>query len=301
MKPLGKRISIYISLVFLLFWVWIILGFAEVYADSTLVFDYQYSVASQKLLKTGQEFARNALLDLKLQKYVVQNGDTLFGISHYCFASVESIQRINRIMNPHNLTIGQSLYLPPLEKEKFPFQKYQLKKGDSLESIRENHHLSNWQFWRLNPQGERLKVGDVIYLPKMPGREEISLKMQLNLIRPLSGYLTSRYGTRWGRMHYGVDLAASFGTPVKAAGDGQISYAGWMGSYGLLIIINHGKVKTYYGHLSKILVRKGLFVRQGEIIGKVGATGHAYGSHLHFEVEKNGVKVNPYGYIENAN
>ncbi len=295
MKPPYKRLSRY---VFLFSGIWIISCFAVAYADPNLAFEY--SVINPKLFMAGEDFARKALLDLKLQKYVVQKGDTLFGISRYSFASVESIKSINKIINPHRLVEGQILYLPPLDKEKLALQIYQLKKGDSILAIQEAYHLTNWQFWRLNSDVGPLKIGDSIYLPKIPGREELSFKMQICLVRPLRGLLTSRYGTRWGRMHYGIDLAAPFGTPVKAAGSGHISFAGWMGSYGLLIIINHGKYKTYYGHLSKILVRKGIPVHQGEVIGKVGATGRAYGNHLHFEVEKNGVKVNPYGYIENA-
>jgi murein DD-endopeptidase MepM/ murein hydrolase activator NlpD len=102
-------------------------------------------------------------------------------------------------------------------------------------------------------------------------------------------------------MHYGLDLAAPIGTPVKAAGAGKITFVGWRGGYGLLIIINHGQYCTYYGHLSKALVIPGTKVQQGDLIAQVGATGHAYGSHLHFEVEENGTKVNPYNLIKRIN
>ena len=71
----------------------------------------------------------------------------------------------------------------------------------------------------------------------------------------------------------------------------------WLGSYGLLVKIDHGQYVTYYGHLSRILVNRGERVGQGDPIARVGSTGRAYGSHLHFEVERNGRKLNPVQFL----
>ncbi len=300
MKPLGKKLSI-ISLLGLIFLgVLIFSGFSLVYAEPNDGFHHHYRVGTQNFFVIEEDFARKALLDLKLPKYVIKKGDVLSGISRYSFTSINSIQQINKILNPHKLIAGQILYLPPPDKSQRILRRYWLRKGDSIETLLQDYHLTNWQFWRLNPGLESLKAGEMIYLPKIPPKEKRGQKLQICLMRPLRGFVTSRFGNRWGRMHYGVDFAAPFGTPVKAAENGKIVYAGWMGSYGLLVIINHGTFKTYYGHLSKIFVRKHSPVLQGEVIGKVGATGRAYGCHLHFEVERNGVKVNPYQYIEKS-
>ncbi|MEO7386080.1 MAG: peptidoglycan DD-metalloendopeptidase family protein [Gammaproteobacteria bacterium] len=97
------------------------------------------------------------------------------------------------------------------------------------------------------------------------------------------------------RAHQGVDYAAPKGTPVKASGDGKIIFRGWKGGYGNTIIVQHaGNVTTLYGHLSRFGNRGyGSRVKQGEVIGFVGATGLATAPHLHYEYRKNGVHLNP--------
>lgn len=118
-------------------------------------------------------------------------------------------------------------------------------------------------------------------------------------INPLpSGYITSRYGARWGSFHYGVDIAQDTGTPIKAADGGEIIYAGWYGDYGYMVQIDHGGgFTTVYGHCSKIYVSVGEMVYQGKKIAAVGSTGYSTGPHVHFEVRKYGSKVNPENYI----
>jgi murein DD-endopeptidase MepM/ murein hydrolase activator NlpD len=102
--------------------------------------------------------------------------------------------------------------------------------------------------------------------------------------------------TRW---HYGDDLAAPTGTPIYASRSGAVSYSGSASGYGLVIYIDHGNgIQTRYGHCSKILVKKGQKVEQGQIIGLVGATGDATGPHLHFEIRINGTPVNPMKYVK---
>lgn len=96
------------------------------------------------------------------------------------------------------------------------------------------------------------------------------------------------------RHHKGIDLAVPEGTPVVAAASGKTSFSGWQGAYGNIIIINHGKgLETAYAHLKRCLKRAGEYVRRGEKIGLVGATGNATGPHLHYEVRRDGVPVNP--------
>ncbi|MDR1247034.1 MAG: M23 family metallopeptidase [Clostridiales Family XIII bacterium] len=115
---------------------------------------------------------------------------------------------------------------------------------------------------------------------------------------PTRGRLTSRFGTRWGRMHNGIDLAASSGTAIRAADGGKVTFAGWGGSLGYLVKIDHGgNRETWYGHCSKLLVSAGDHVYQGQHIANVGSTGRSTGAHLHFEVHVNGVAKNPLNYL----
>jgi murein DD-endopeptidase MepM/ murein hydrolase activator NlpD len=117
-------------------------------------------------------------------------------------------------------------------------------------------------------------------------------------IWPASGTLTSGFGWRWGRMHEGIDIAAPTGTPISAAASGTVIYAGWMGGYGNLVVIDHGNgLATAYGHQSSIAVGSGTYVSQGQTIGYVGSTGHSTGPHVHFEVRVNGSPVDPLGYL----
>ena len=117
---------------------------------------------------------------------------------------------------------------------------------------------------------------------------------------PARGTLTSGYGWRWGRMHRGIDIAAPTGTPIVAAAPGIVTYADWnSGGYGYLVEIQHPNGSlTIYAHNSKILVRKGQTVSQGELIAKMGSTGRSSGPHLHFEIHTKGNgAVNPMAYL----
>lgn len=123
-------------------------------------------------------------------------------------------------------------------------------------------------------------------------------------VKPLSGTITSRFGSRTSpggigsTNHKGLDIASKQGTSIKAAASGTVIFAGYKGSLGNLVIIDSGKgVETYYGHCSKLCVSKGQKVKAGEKIAAVGQTGTATGPHLHFEVHVKGVAVNPQKYL----
>lgn len=117
-------------------------------------------------------------------------------------------------------------------------------------------------------------------------------------IRPVNVPVYSGYGYRWGRMHYGIDLPASIGTPIHAADGGTVTHAGWYYAYGYTVIIDHGGgFTTLYGHCSALYVSAGQRVYQGETIAAVGNTGRSTGPHCHFEIKKNGVNVNPSSYV----
>jgi len=113
--------------------------------------------------------------------------------------------------------------------------------------------------------------------------------------------LSSSFGMRrhpvLGRMraHKGVDYAARTGTPIMAAGDGRVEMAGWKSGYGKTVIINHGQGRsTLYAHMSSLgKIKRGQFVSQGSVIGRVGSTGLATGPHLHYEFRVGGKQVNP--------
>jgi murein DD-endopeptidase MepM/ murein hydrolase activator NlpD len=117
-------------------------------------------------------------------------------------------------------------------------------------------------------------------------------------IWPVNGTVVSGFGMRWGRLHEGIDITASTGTPIWAAAAGTVIHAGWLGGYGNLVVVDHGDgLATAYAHASSILVSVGQSVAQGETIALVGSTGDSSGPHLHFEVRVNGVAVDPLFYL----
>lgn len=121
-------------------------------------------------------------------------------------------------------------------------------------------------------------------------------------IWPLSGKVTSTTGNRnllgSANYHSGLDIAAPYGTNVKASDGGLVTFAGWNGSYGNLVIITHDNgTQTYYAHNSSLLVSKGERVYRGQAIAKVGSTGRSTGNHSHFEVRVNGSIRNPYDFL----
>jgi len=110
----------------------------------------------------------------------------------------------------------------------------------------------------------------------------------------IGGYVSSRYGQRGGRMHTGIDIARSASYNIVAADNGRVVFAGWDGAYGYSIIIDHNNgYRTRYAHLRSIKVRVGQVVERGQVIGVMGSTGRSTGTHLHFEVIKNGRTINP--------
>lgn len=118
-----------------------------------------------------------------------------------------------------------------------------------------------------------------------------------------TGHVSSRFGSRESirdHVHKGLDIAASYGTDIKAVADGTVIFSGVSSGYGNFIKIDHGNnVVTCYGHCSKLLVSVGQEIKAGDVIAKVGSTGNSTGNHLHFEIRINDVQVNPEKYLYN--
>lgn len=190
----------------------------------------------------------------------------------------------------------------------------QIRKGDQFEALIE--------YRRDLVTGKTVRGGQIYYLAMVLSDEKIEyfrhqqsdggvgyydrngVSAYRTLMRtPINGArLSSGFGNRkhpilgYTKAHRGTDFAAPTGTPIMAAGDGLVEYAGWNGSYGRYVRIAHnGTFKTAYAHMSGIKkgVRSGTRVNQGEIIGYVGSTGRSTGPHLHYEILVNGRHVNP--------
>ena len=122
---------------------------------------------------------------------------------------------------------------------------------------------------------------------------------------PYHGRITSTFGHRENpfggnnvEVHKGLDIAAPFGSPVRAMAKGTVEFAGLRGGFGNCIMLKHGNgFETLYGHLSKILVKVGQPINIGQQIGNVGSTGRSTGPHLHYEIHRYGEKINPQSFL----
>jgi murein DD-endopeptidase MepM/ murein hydrolase activator NlpD len=124
-------------------------------------------------------------------------------------------------------------------------------------------------------------------------------------IWPVYGRIRSGYGIRKHPIlsrrvfHKGIDIPSWFGAPIKTTADGIVNYSGWSGGFGLIVIINHGfGYRTLYAHTSQTLVRKGQYVKKGEVIAQVGSSGLSTGAHVHYEVHRWRRPINPKPYLD---
>jgi lipoprotein NlpD len=215
---------------------------------------------------------------------------------------------------------------PPLHPPAPEGSFYVVRAGDSLEALARSQGVPLEDLAEINglamdaplSEGQVLFVlapepGVTVALPPAPppaGRpsaiaREIpdQAKVPEELRWPLpEGRITSAFGQRWGRKHEGIDLAAPSGTPVLAARDGRVLYAGnSLRGYGNMVVLQHANdLLTAYAHNSVLLVRVGDRVRTGQTIARVGQSGRATGPHLHFEVRRGHVPLNPLRFLEAA-
>lgn len=132
----------------------------------------------------------------------------------------------------------------------------------------------------------------------MKNIDNTNTPLGIALIEPVAGTITSRFGGRKSGTHTGLDIATSSGTPIKAAATGVVTYAGWKGNYGNMVVISHSdSIQTYYAHCVRLYVSAGQQVNQGDVIAAVGSTGNSTGPHLHLEVRVNGTAKNPQNYV----
>jgi murein DD-endopeptidase MepM/ murein hydrolase activator NlpD len=236
--------------------------------------------------------------------HTVVPGDTLYGISQKYKLSAETIMFSNGLeKNPDLLSLGQKLAILPINGIL-----HTVGKNDTLDKIAKTYKVTTeaivtYPLNRLDPQAPQIVAGQKIIVPgakkEIPqiatvyrGTAPAGAKVGSGrLIWPTSGSLTQGYKP----YHRALDLARAVGTPIKAADNGYVVVAGWSNAgYGNYVVIDHGNgLQTLYGHLSRIFVRPGNVVTKGAVIGNMGNTGNSTGPHLHFEVIKRGVKVNP--------
>lgn len=293
--------------------------------------EIKYSYVNYSAIENEEEVYKKLIGETEeKQIYTVQEGDTLWDIARAHDMTVEEILQANSMKETDLLKIGMELNLVVPEKqlnvvtveeirytEEIPFET-ETQKSDSL-------YTDQTKVVQEGQKGEREIVAKIkryngvekereivsetvtkepVNKVVMKGTKSRPSKVVASrgsgtFIWPTRGRISSRFGQRWGRLHAGIDIANSKGTPIYAAASGTVTFAGYSGSYGKLVKISHGNgLETRYGHMSSIAVSSGSKVKQGQLIGYMGSTGRSTGSHLHFEVRVNGKAVNPLKYLK---
>lgn len=232
--------------------------------------------------------------------YTVRSGDTLGAIARRLGVGVDALRAANGLTGD-TIFPGQVLVVPgepPVE--------HVVRPGDTAWDIARLYGITLEDLAGANPDVEDLgllQAGQALRLP--PGARweageavpEVRIAPGARFAWPASGPISSAYGPRWGRFHSGIDIAAGAGDPILAARAGVVDLAGWVGGYGNTVILRHSDgSRTLYAHSSRVLVRPGERVRQGQVIARVGSTGRSTGPHLHFEIIA-GRPVDPVPYL----
>lgn len=242
----------------------------------------------------------------RILSYVVQPGETVSVIADRFNISEETILAANDLAHVDLLREGQQLSILSVDGAL-----HRVQRGESLWDIARMYRADLDEIVEVNEIADPSRV-----LPAqeifVPGTQAASIGSTLRSNRvvgsdgrllkafswPVTGRISSRYGMRWGSMHHGIDLAVVTGTAVRASAAGRVSFAGWNGGYGNLVVLDHGdRVETRYAHNSRLVVSAGQRVRRGDVIAYSGNTGRSTGPHVHFEIRRNGQSINPLSYL----
>lgn len=263
-----------------------------------------FTVLSVNGLESSNKISIGQTLRIPNQRGIIhemQKGESIEDIALMYNVNIRKIIRVNQIMDPSEIKIGSELFIPDA-KINLEFQENLLVKSGvdfggrrTKEAKEAKISIVNSRIQRNSKSSRRSSKGSKdsveMYGEIEPG---ISLAMPCKTTKVSSsfGYRRDPFSGKRA-YHAGTDIDTEYGAEVRSAMNGTVTYAGWMGGYGKLVIIT-GKdgYSTRYGHLARINVRKGSQVDQGQLLGTVGSTGRSTGAHLHFEVRKDDKPIN---------
>lgn len=238
--------------------------------------------------------------------HTVEKGQTLWRIARTYGVSLQTLAELNDIQDPALIRVGQALWIPgadrPLPVPATAASGGATSTATGAGAVTTRGRDGKQTSARSGAAGRKTP-------PAAPGKsksdsrsktdaEETVRTSKGRFLWPVKGVLYSRYGVREGVRHDGIDIAAPEGSPVMAADDGDVIFAGTQRGYGNLVLLQHADgLVTIYAHNQRNLVEAGRRVRRGERIATVGRTGRATGPHVHFEVRENRLPRNPLFFL----
>ncbi|MCL5436111.1 MAG: peptidoglycan DD-metalloendopeptidase family protein [Patescibacteria group bacterium] len=260
---------------------------------------------------------RDAGRNRDIQQYTVQGGDTISQIAETFGISVQTVMYENKISDTDYLKPGQVLKILPTTGIS-----HKVASGETLESIAKKYQVDLESILEFNQieVPDDIEVGEELIIPNGKAQSTPTRQTQIaqyntrnvkqvqvpddfaggsELIWPIGIRSVTQY---YSSRHKALDISNSQRPQFWASADGIVELSGWDGAYGNSVVINHGNgLKTRYAHASELYVTAGDHVVAGQVIGRVGNTGRAYGAtgnHLHFEIVVNGTKVNPLTHMK---
>jgi len=279
------------------------------------------------LIRPGQQLALQPDPTAPSQQplvVTVRSGDNLWTLARLHDTTVASIASANGLDPQATLRLGQTLTIPGRYASVASADgsapsvggaaatQITVGPGDSLWTIAQRHGTTVGALMELNAlRSDRLQVGQSLRI--LPGGAPTqalpaaaapqAAVPSTGMVWPLVGQITSRFGYRRLRiggtnMHYGLDIDGNVGDPIRSATAGTVTFSGWRGGFGNLVIVTNGDTEYFYAHASELIARAGQTVAPGDLIARVGATGNVTGPHLHFEIRVNGTPVDPLPILE---
>ncbi len=263
-------------------------------------------IKQQKAVKTEkkvikEEVKPNSTKRVEVTEITVAKGDTLYSLSRKYQIPVNDLAVMNKLSAPFSLSVGQKLKVPKLAE-------VQTKPAVTVKKAVDNKKITTSATTKAKPKPEKQpdtkvkeKTKDTKTTTTKQSSQKIAARSSSKFSWPVRGKILSGYGPKTGGLvNDGINISAALGTPVKAAENGVIAYAGnEVKGMGNLIIIQHSDGwMTVYAHLDSMDVRRGVRVNVGQQIGKIGKTGKVDKPQLHFEIRKGTKSYNPTNYLK---
>lgn len=279
------------------------------------VLEEQKSRADEKLA------AKQQAEKIVYKNYTVKAGDSLWTIARVNNLTIDTLYGTNVMRNPDRLSPGTVLRIPNQDGLSL-----KVGKGQTLSTLAKKYNVSEKAIRMANglKDKDQPKVGQELFLPgasqslvayrgsagsggvskKAPAVAKSPSRSSVSFGWPVPRDISSPFGWRihpirkTRRFHSGIDIRAPRNTPIRAARDGQVIFAGWMNGYGRSVVIRHDSAyTTLYTHAQTLRVKKGAYVKKGTIIATVGTSGRTTGPHTHFEIRYNNKPTNPMNYL----